>query len=153
MKDFKILFSRSSENEKLDLVFVGYGIEEPDYGWNDFEGLEVAGKMVIVLNGAPMKKGKPVLPGEIHAKYAETSNWNKLWRLSRKGAKGVIMVDESTIRANVLGWSGKQVPCLKYMLTRDPEVNRIPDRDLPCILLNLRWWMSCLKGSHSARQR
>ena len=96
LKDFKVLFSRSSVNEKLDLVFVGYGIEEPDHGWNDFEGLEVAGKMVIVLSGAPIKKGKPVLPGEIHAKYQGPAYWNKLWALSSKGAKGVIMVDEST---------------------------------------------------------
>ena len=103
-KDFKILFSRISEDEKLDLVFVGYGIEEPDYGWNDFEGLEVAGKMVIVLNGAPMKKGKPVLPEEIHAKYPETAYWKKLWALSRMGAKGVIMVDESA--SGQMYWDG-----------------------------------------------
>ena len=101
-EDFKILFSRAPENEKLDLVFVGYGIEEPDYGWNDFKGLDVEGKMLIVLNGAPMKEGKSILPEEVHAKYAETSNWNKFWRLSRKGAKGIIIVDES--RSGKMSW-------------------------------------------------
>ena len=92
-EDFKVLFSRAPKNEKLELVFVGYGIEEPDYGWDDFKGLDVKGKMLIVLTGAPMKKGKPILPEEIHEKYAGPAYWSKFWKLSRKGPKGIIMVD------------------------------------------------------------
>lgn len=50
-------------------VFVGYGIEEPDFGWNDYENLDVSGKMVIAYAGAPLKDGKPVLPEELHKLY------------------------------------------------------------------------------------
>ncbi len=50
-------------------VFVGYGISEPDAGWDDLEGLDLEGKVVIVLEGAPTRDGKNVLPDDIHAKY------------------------------------------------------------------------------------
>lgn len=35
--------------ENSDIVFVGYGINAPEYGWNDYEGLNVDGKTVLVL--------------------------------------------------------------------------------------------------------
>ncbi|MCB2199851.1 M28 family peptidase [bacterium] len=34
-------------------IFVGYGIHEPDLGWDDFEGLDLRGKVVVVLQGYP----------------------------------------------------------------------------------------------------
>ncbi len=36
-----------------DMVFVGYGIVAPEYGWNDYEGLDVKGKTVIILVNDP----------------------------------------------------------------------------------------------------
>jgi Zn-dependent M28 family amino/carboxypeptidase len=39
--------------ENSDLVFAGYGIVAPEYGWNDYEGLDVEGKTVIVLVNDP----------------------------------------------------------------------------------------------------
>jgi hypothetical protein len=54
-------------------VFVGYGIEEPANGWNDYENLDVAGKVVIAYAGAPLKDGNPVLPEELHNLYSNIS--------------------------------------------------------------------------------
>lgn len=36
-----------------ELVFVGYGIDSPAHGIDDYEGLDVTGKVVVVLSGAP----------------------------------------------------------------------------------------------------
>ena len=36
-----------------EMVFVGYGIVAPEYGWNDYEGIDVHGKTVIVLVNDP----------------------------------------------------------------------------------------------------
>ncbi|SHH25778.1 M28 family metallopeptidase [Ferrimonas marina] len=36
-----------------ELVFVGYGINAPEYGWNDYEGLDVRGKTVVMLVNDP----------------------------------------------------------------------------------------------------
>ena len=39
--------------EASDLVFVGYGIVAPERGWNDYAGLDVRGKTVLVLVNDP----------------------------------------------------------------------------------------------------
>ena len=36
-----------------ELVFVGYGVNAPEYGWNDYEGLDVKGKTVVMLVNDP----------------------------------------------------------------------------------------------------
>ncbi len=36
-----------------ELVFVGYGVVAPEYGWDDFKGVDVRGKTIIVLVGDP----------------------------------------------------------------------------------------------------
>lgn len=39
--------------EESDVVFVGYGVVAPEYGWNDYEGLDVSGKTVLCLVNDP----------------------------------------------------------------------------------------------------
>ena len=44
--------------EKVDLVFCGYGVFAPEYGWDDFKDVDVKGKVVVVLvNDPPIKNG------------------------------------------------------------------------------------------------
>lgn len=35
--------------EDIELVFVGYGVVVFEYGWNDYEGIDVCGKIVVML--------------------------------------------------------------------------------------------------------
>ena len=55
------LVAQSKHHQKIvsldasQLVFVGYGIEAPEYGWNDYEGVDVKGKTVVILIGQPEK--------------------------------------------------------------------------------------------------
>jgi hypothetical protein len=39
--------------EDSELVFVGYGVVAPEYDWNDYAGLDVAGKTVVILVNDP----------------------------------------------------------------------------------------------------
>mgnify|MGYP000132289742 CR=1 FL=1 len=39
--------------ENLDMVFVGYGINAPEFGWNDYEGIDWKGKTAVVLINDP----------------------------------------------------------------------------------------------------
>jgi len=55
---------------EANVEFVGYGIEEPGYGWNDYENRDVSGKIVIFCVGSPMKNNQPVLPEEKHNFYS-----------------------------------------------------------------------------------
>jgi Zn-dependent M28 family amino/carboxypeptidase len=39
--------------ENAQVVFVGYGIEAPEYNWDDFKGVDVTGKVLLILNNDP----------------------------------------------------------------------------------------------------
>jgi isoleucyl-tRNA synthetase len=39
--------------EDAEVVFVGYGVVAPEYGWNDYEGIDVRGKAVVCLVNDP----------------------------------------------------------------------------------------------------
>ncbi len=93
-EDFKIVYGSKLNFEKTPLVWAGYGIEEPEHKWNDFKDLDTEGKIIVFMTGAPVKKDKPVLPGEIHRKYnGQRGFQTKISRLFSKGAAGIIMVD------------------------------------------------------------
>jgi hypothetical protein len=93
-EDFRILFSNKLNYDKMELVWVGYGIEEPDYNWNDFEKLDVKGKIIVCIGGAPTKNGEPVLPMEVHNKYTGMMGFQlKVSALFKKGAEGIILAD------------------------------------------------------------
>ncbi|UCC83650.1 MAG: hypothetical protein JSW46_01580, partial [Gemmatimonadota bacterium] len=64
------IFSGSELDIEETPVFLGYGIEEPDHGWNDYEGMEVSGKIAMIVSGAPTRIGEPVLPEELHRMYS-----------------------------------------------------------------------------------
>jgi len=95
-EDFKILEGRNMTKETLDVVFAGYGISEPDYGWDDFEEIDIEGKMVIVLAGAPSKKGKAVLPDSLHKQYSSMMGLQmKLMPvITRKPASILLVLDK-----------------------------------------------------------
>ncbi|KPF60363.1 peptidase M28 [alpha proteobacterium AAP81b] len=65
------------------LVFVGWGLDDPAYGYNDYKGLDVRGKIVVMLRGIP--KGAP---DEVVAHLAN----QKAVRASARGAIGVIAI-------------------------------------------------------------
>jgi Zn-dependent M28 family amino/carboxypeptidase len=56
-KDDFVAISRHDKPETKvtgsDIVFVGYGVEAPEYGWNDFKDMDVKGKTIIVLINDP----------------------------------------------------------------------------------------------------
>jgi Zn-dependent M28 family amino/carboxypeptidase len=42
-----------AEIDNAELVFVGYGIEAPEYQWDDFKGADLSGKVLVMLNNDP----------------------------------------------------------------------------------------------------
>jgi len=46
--------------QNTPLVFVGYGITAPEYGWDDYKDIDVKGKIVVVMNYNPPFKGEGI---------------------------------------------------------------------------------------------
>ncbi len=59
LKDFEQFIAGSGVQaekatvEDAELVYVGYGIVAPEYQWDDFDGVDLSGKMLVVLNNDP----------------------------------------------------------------------------------------------------
>ena len=46
-------FVPESKVENSDMVFVGYGVVAPEYGWDDYKGVDVRGKTIVMLINDP----------------------------------------------------------------------------------------------------
>jgi hypothetical protein len=92
LEDF-YCFNRSTAmvDAQVDkIVFAGYGIEEGSY--NDYKGLDVKGKTVVILNGEPMLNGLCVL-----SKDGKTTAWSndrrkKIEIAKSKGVKNLLVI-------------------------------------------------------------
>ena len=79
-----------------DLVIAGYGVEAPEYGFNDFENLDVEGKIVAIFSGAPSS-----LPASERAYFSNTNT--KITTLDNLGAQGILFVTAPGGRGNFKG--------------------------------------------------
>ncbi len=67
------------------VVFAGYGVTAPDYGYDDYKGVDVHGKIALIFYNAPAK-----LPGEMKAHYASPPQ--KFRNAADHGAIAVLMM-------------------------------------------------------------
>ncbi|HXZ81740.1 MAG TPA: M28 family peptidase [Terriglobales bacterium] len=83
-----------------DLVFVGYGIEAPEYNWNDFKDVSVAGKVLLVLVNEPPSDDPNFFKGKALTYYGR---WTyKYEEAARKGAVGAIIIHKTDMAS--YGW-------------------------------------------------
>jgi Zn-dependent M28 family amino/carboxypeptidase len=78
-----------------DIVFVGYGINAPEYQWNDYQNIDVTGKTVIVLVNDPgfATQDDALFTGNAMTYYGR---WTyKYEEAARQGAKAVLIVHET----------------------------------------------------------
>ena len=94
------------------VVFAGYGITAPEWNWADFDGVDVKGKIIVVLVNDPGLHDPSIFRGKELTYYGR---WTyKIEEAARQGAAGVLMVhtDESATYGwpTVIGsWTGEQV--------------------------------------------
>ncbi|HPN37546.1 MAG TPA: M28 family peptidase [Melioribacteraceae bacterium] len=91
-KDF-LIFQISedfSSNRTLDAVFVGYGINAPEYDYNDYLNINVEDKIVVMLEGEPSSDDITFFEGKKETIY--TSLAVKLRLAVSKGARGCIII-------------------------------------------------------------
>jgi Zn-dependent M28 family amino/carboxypeptidase len=73
-----------------DIVFVGYGIEAPEYNWDDYKGADVRGKVLLMLVNEPPSDDPKFFKGKALTYYGR---WTyKYEEAARKGAVGVILI-------------------------------------------------------------
>jgi len=89
------------EIEKSDLVFVGYGVVAPEYGWDDYKNVDVKGKTLLMLIGdppVPYPKDPSKLNDKMFKGKAMTyyGRWTYKYEIaSQKGAAAAIIIHET----------------------------------------------------------
>ena len=114
------------------LVFVGYGVSAPERGWDDYKGVDLAGKVAVVLvNDPDFELGGP---GDFDGRgMTYYGRWTyKYEELARQGATGVLIVHETAPAA--YGWATVRASGLSPVLD-------IPRDDAATYHTLLRGWM------------
>ena len=101
-----------------EVVFVGYGVNAPEFGWNDYEGLDVKGKTVVMLVNDPgfATKDEALFKGNAMTYYGR---WTyKYEEAGRQGAEAVIVIHETEPASYgwevVSGsWTGEQLDLVR----------------------------------------
>jgi Zn-dependent M28 family amino/carboxypeptidase len=76
-----------------EIVFVGYGIEAPEYNWDDYKGADVRGKVLLMLVNEPSSDDPRFFKGKALTYYGR---WTyKYEEAARKGAVGVILIHQT----------------------------------------------------------
>jgi Zn-dependent M28 family amino/carboxypeptidase len=90
------------ELQDSEMVFVGYGINAPERGWNDYAGVDVAGKTVVMLVNDPgyATQDPALFNGNAMTYYGR---WDyKFDEAARQGAAGAIIIHDTKPAA--YGW-------------------------------------------------
>ena len=94
-------FVPESKVENSDIVFVGYGVVAPEYGWDDYKGVDVRGKTIVMLindpavpdAADPTKLDTKMFKGNAMTYYGR---WTYKYEIaSEKGAAAAIIIHET----------------------------------------------------------
>jgi Zn-dependent M28 family amino/carboxypeptidase len=78
-----------AELDDAELVFVGYGIQAPEYDWDDYKGVDLTGKVLVMMNNDP-DWDPELFAGETRLWYGR---WDyKYLSAARQGAAGAIII-------------------------------------------------------------
>lgn len=89
--NFKVTINEDPKNVKniLPVVFVGHGVSAPQYGWDDFKGLDIKGKAVIVLNREAPGKWVRKIPRDERERLMDFNR-----NISQRKAAAIIVINE-----------------------------------------------------------
>jgi Zn-dependent M28 family amino/carboxypeptidase len=93
--DFVAWTTRVTEAVSVDaeLVFAGYGVQAPEFYWDDFKGEDVRGKVIVVLINDPPVTDEEIFGGPAMTYYGR---WTyKFEKAAELGAAGVLIIHET----------------------------------------------------------
>jgi Zn-dependent M28 family amino/carboxypeptidase len=106
------------EQINSNIVWMGYGIDAPEFNWNDYKDVDVKGKVLLMLVNEPPSEDPKFFGGKALTYYGR---WTyKFEEAARKGAIGVILVHKTEMASYGWGvvrssWSGERA-----YLRKDP---------------------------------
>ena len=111
--DFVAMDETTNTQDEVDapIVWIGYGIDAPEYNWNDYKDVDVKGKVLLMMVNQPPSDDPKFFNGKTLTYYGR---WTyKFEEAARKGAVGVILIHKTDMASygwNVVrnSWSGER---------------------------------------------
>ncbi len=111
--DFVAMDNTGKQHNDIDsgLIWMGYGIDAPEFNWNDYRGVDVRGKVLLMLVNEPPSDDPKFFAGKALTYYGR---WTyKFEEAARMGAAGVILIHKTEMASygwNVVrnSWSGER---------------------------------------------
>ena len=100
--DYTVSDQRLNATANLDapIVFVGYGVNAPEFGWNDYAGVDVKGKVILCIVGDPPSDDPKFFGGKALTYYGR---WTyKFEEAARQGAIGALIIHRTDLAS--YGW-------------------------------------------------
>jgi Zn-dependent M28 family amino/carboxypeptidase len=121
--DYVVTNESLSEDATVDadVVFVGYGVEAPEYKWDDYKGADLKGKVLLMLVSEPPSDTDDFFKGRALTYYGR---WTyKYEQAARKGAVAAILVHKTEMASygwDVVrnSWSGER----SYIRDNEPKL-------------------------------
>ncbi len=138
-KEFVPYNFSSSGKAAGQVVFAGYGITAPEYNYDDYAGIDVHGKFVLVLEHEPQEfDDKSVFDGNVYTVHSET--YSKAANARIHGARGVILIFD---RVNHIGHQGEG----RDDLERFSKEGGPPDSGIPFVQVKESTVLPWMRGS------
>lgn len=91
---------QASADINAPIVFIGYGIHAPEYSWDDYAGVDLNGKVALVIVNEPPSDDEKFFKGKAMTYYGR---WTyKYEEASRRGAVGVLIIHRTDLAS--YGW-------------------------------------------------
>jgi len=119
--DFVAVAAKQQEHVSLkdaELVFVGYGIDAPEQNWDDYKGMDLSGKILLMMNNDPSPDDPSEFAGKARLYYGR---WGYKYEIAaKKKSAGALIIhtrESAGYGWNVVesSWSGEQ-----FELAHDP---------------------------------
>lgn len=101
-QDFVVSDQHHTPSATVDapIVFVGYGVTAPEFGWDDYAGVDVKGKVVLIIVGDPPSEDPKFFAGKALTYYGR---WTyKYEQAARRGAVGALIIHRTDLAS--YGW-------------------------------------------------
>ncbi len=125
--------------DKSDVVFVGYGVVAPEYGWDDYKDVDVRGKTILMLVGdppVPDPKDPTKLDDNMFKGKAMTyyGRWSYKYEIAaKKGATAAVIIHET-------GPAGYQYSVVKLSWAKENFAIDTPDKNISAV--PVRSWIT-----------
>ena len=100
-RDFTPLTVSGDGARSGEIVFAGYGITAPDLGYDDYAGIDVRGKIVLLMTGEP-RGSDPTSPFRKPEAYHYSERRHKVINAREHGAAAVLLVTHPGATSDVL---------------------------------------------------